>query len=219
MGRTLTYPQARSFYDGFGAKQDDQAWYEDAATARIIAHAHFESARLIVELGCGTGRFAQTVLRDHAGEQTRYLGTDLSSTMIALARERLEPFGERVTLERTEGEPSLPAPDASADRFVSNYVLDLLSDDDIRAVVAEAHRVLMPGGLLCLASLTFGRSLWPVMTTLAWRFAHWVQPRWVGGCRPIRIEDYLGDAQFETIASEVVEVKGLASEVYVGRKV
>ena len=215
MGRTLSYREAESFYDDFGAKQDDQAWYEDVATGRIRELADFAAAHSIVELGCGTGRFAASLLAD---TDATYLGTDLSETMIELATERLESFGERVTLVKAEGSPSVPVGDGSVDRFVSNYVLDLLSDDDIRTVVAEAQRVLEPGGLLCLSSLTFGKRLWPFMTTQVWRLAHRVQPRWVGGCRPIRIEDYVPASQFETVALEHVEVKGLASQVYVGRR-
>jgi ubiquinone/menaquinone biosynthesis C-methylase UbiE len=39
---------------------------------------------------------------------------------------------------------------ADSTDLLSTYVLDLLSDDDIRAVVNEARRVLRPDGLLAL---------------------------------------------------------------------
>ena len=42
------------------------------------------------------------------------------------------------------------------DRFVSNYVFDLLSGEDIHALLKEAHRVLVPDGYLCASSLTEG---------------------------------------------------------------
>ena len=54
----------------------------------------------------------------------------------------------------SNGTVHFPLSDHSTDRLISSYVLDLLSDGDIRALFAEAHRVLMPGGRLCLASLT-----------------------------------------------------------------
>jgi len=54
----LTRSQARTFYDRFGAKQDAQSFYEDAAIGDLIAHATFEQAEGIFELGCGTGCLA-----------------------------------------------------------------------------------------------------------------------------------------------------------------
>ena len=46
--------------------------------------------------------------------------------------------------------------DGAFDRFIRTYVLDLLPDVEIRAVLDEAHRVLKPDGLIGLASLTKG---------------------------------------------------------------
>jgi trans-aconitate methyltransferase len=63
----LTSEQARRVYDRVGRAQDWQRFYEDAATADLVAHAGFDAAHSIVELGCGTGRLA-------AGHLTR-LGT------------------------------------------------------------------------------------------------------------------------------------------------
>jgi ubiquinone/menaquinone biosynthesis C-methylase UbiE len=42
----------------------------------------------------------------------------------------------------------------SVNRFV-NYVLDLLSEEDIHAALGEAGRLLEPGGLLCLTELSY----------------------------------------------------------------
>jgi cyclopropane fatty-acyl-phospholipid synthase-like methyltransferase len=47
----------------------------------------------------------------------------------------------------TVGGAPIGEPAAAYDRFVSNYVFDLLSEEDIRAVIAEAYRVLRPGGI------------------------------------------------------------------------
>ncbi|HJN04158.1 MAG TPA: class I SAM-dependent methyltransferase, partial [Alphaproteobacteria bacterium] len=40
------------------------------------------------------------------------------------------------------GSVRLEAPDGAYDRFVSAYVLDLLSEDDITLLIGEARRVL-----------------------------------------------------------------------------
>jgi ubiquinone/menaquinone biosynthesis C-methylase UbiE len=49
-------------------------------------------------------------------------------------------------VELSDGSPRLPAGDGEYDRFVSTYVLDLLSAADTVDLLAEAHRVLRPGG-------------------------------------------------------------------------
>ena len=42
---------------------------------------------------------------------------------------------------------------------VSTYVLDILSDADIASMLRESHRLLRPGGVLCLTGLTFPQVL------------------------------------------------------------
>ena len=39
-------------------------------------------------------------------------------------------------------------PDRSFDRFISTYVLDLLSEENIDSLLSEAYRILRTGGLL-----------------------------------------------------------------------
>lgn len=72
---------------------------------------------------------------------------------MTLARDRMEPFGERAEMRRPEGAPSIDADDARFDRFVSGYLPDLLSPADVQTVLREAPRLLAPGGLLCAAGL------------------------------------------------------------------
>ena len=216
--RTLTHDEAREFYDEFGAKQDDQGWYEDVATAMLVSQADLSQAKKVLEFGCGTGRFALTLLSDHLGEDATYLGLDISETMIELSRGRLERFGSRVRLHQTSGHASLPTQDSTMDRVFSNYVLDLLSVDDIKRFFRESARVLHPGGLLCLTTLTHGASLPGKVVSTLWRIAHALRPQWVGGCRPVRVDDYVPADSFERTFSQVIAVKALTSEVWVGRR-
>ena len=92
-----------------------------------------------------------------------YIGFDISRTMVELAQDRVAPWAGCAEVQLTDGSPSLAVGDNTSDRFLSAYVLDLLGEEQIRAVLREAQRLLVPGGLLCLASLTFGNIL-----RLAW---------------------------------------------------
>ena len=210
----LSHDEARAFYDRFGAKQDLQRFYEDPAIDVLLAHADFEHAAAVIELGCGTGRFAETLLRTRLPPRATYLGIDISTTMVELARARLRPWQERAEVRLGDGELRVPAGDASMDRFVSTYVLDLLGEADIREALCEARRVLAPGGRVCLASLTFGRTAWSRTVCSLWSKIHERHPRWVGGCRPLELLPRL-DASWRVLHREVVCTFGVCTEVVV----
>ena len=211
--RGLTQTETEKFYDALGAKQDGAGYYEDVTLAQLSRFADFESAISIVEFGCGTGRFAEEMLRLN---NASYWGCDVSATMIQLSKKRLATFGERVTLVKSSGDLSLPLPDNSADRFVSNYVLDILSADEIEAVLREAKRILKPDGLLCLTGLTHGKGLFSKAWTAFWNLRFDLNPKWVGGCRPVALTDFLDG--WEVLHHNIVTVRGISSEVVVGSK-
>lgn len=213
----LSRAQARAFYDRFGAKQDSQGFYEDPATRHLLAHADFGAAERVFEFGCGTGRFAAALLAEHLPATARYTGCDLSATMVGLARDRLRPFGERAAVLHTDGAPALPVADGSTDRFVSNYVVDLLPPAEIAALLREAHRALSASGRLCLASLTHGTTPLSRAVAWAWARAHRLRPSLVGGCRPIELLDFLPADDWEVTHRSVVVAFGVPSEVAVAR--
>jgi ubiquinone/menaquinone biosynthesis C-methylase UbiE len=211
----LSREQARAFYDRFGSKQDWQGFYEDPATRDLVAHADFENAGSVFEFGCGTGRFAETLLEHHLPSSASYLGVDISSTMVELARRRLRRFGERVEVRLTEGEPRFDVKGGGFDRFVSTYVLDLLAFEDIRSAIAEAHRILGPGGLVGFASLTHGRTRLARLVGKGWKGLYSLRPSLVGGCRPIALLDFLPDTEWKIQHANRVTSFGISSEVVV----
>jgi SAM-dependent methyltransferase len=100
---TLTPEAAKRFYDWFGRRQDLQAFYEDPALETLLAHADCEHATAVFEFGCGTGRLAERLLARYLPQQSRYLGVDVSSTMVGLTRERLKPWGQRAQVRPADG--------------------------------------------------------------------------------------------------------------------
>lgn len=211
--RGLTIPETEKFYDSLSAKQDGAGYYEDMALAQLTRFADFESATSIVEFGCGTGRFAEEILRLN---NASYWGCDVSAAMIQLSGTRLAKFGKRVMLLKSSGEVSLPLAYNSADRFISNYVLDILSADEIEAVLREANRILKPNGLLCLTGLTHGKGLFSKAWTAFWNLRFDLNPRWVGGCRPVALTNFLDE--WDILHQGVVTTIGISSEVVVGMK-
>lgn len=214
---TLSHAAARALYDRIGRWQDTQRFYEDRATGELIAHSDLRNARAVVELGCGTGRIAERLLRSELPATARYHGIDISSTMVSLASRRLASWRDRATVAQSDGSPRIEAPDAAYDRFVSTYVLDLLSADDIGRVLAEAHRLLTPDGLLCLVSATHGkRPVERLVTGVAARLHAW-SPSVVGGCRAIDLRSFVRADHWHVLYRTVVSKWGVPSEVLVAR--
>lgn len=218
MRGVLSRREVERVYDRVGQMQDAQAFYEAPALAALVRHGDFGAAQRVVEVGCGTGRFAARLLRDALPPDARYRGVDLSRTMTRLARRALRPFSDRATVTCTDGRLRFDLPDASQDRVVATYVLDLLSDADVRTFLDEAHRLLAPGGRLCVAGLTWG--VGPVSTLVAhlWDLVHAARPTWVGGCRPMNVRARLSPRRWHVAHREVVTPWGVPSEVLVAEK-
>lgn len=213
--RYLTAAQAGRVYDRIGRIQDLQAVYEHRAIASLVARGDFEAARAVCEFGHGTGAFARRLLTRHLPGDAHYTGIDVSPRMHQLAARRLRDYPNRVELHLSDGSLHLPYPNSSFDRFVTTYVLDLLSPDDIQLALAEAHRLLAPDGLLCLASLTTGATRPARLLTRAWQAVWSIRPALVGGCRPITLTDHLDQASWSLRHRATVTTLAISSEVVV----
>jgi len=213
----LKESDVRKYYDRFGKKQDSQKFYEDPALEDLIAHASFNEAHHVFEFGCGTGRFAAGLLQEHLPPDATYFGNDLSETMVKLANERLAKYASRARVILSEHGVHFPAQVDSVDRVIANYVLDLLSESDIHEFLTEARRVLETNGKLCLVSLTYGNSIASSAVSGIWNWVFRLRASIVGGCRPIRLEDYLDTDDWQIEYQNVVIAYGVPSEVVVAR--
>ena len=115
----------------------------DAAVEDAIRAALADKPiRALLDLGTGTGR----MLELFGPEIERGLGLDLSLDMLALARARLDRAGLKHCSVRHGDIYDLTLPRDSFDVVIIHQVLHFL-DDSARAI-AEAARVLRPGGRL-----------------------------------------------------------------------
>lgn len=122
---------------GGGRLVDGQSSYQWLAAA-LTPQRH----RIVLDLGCGDGLLL-ALLRLHLGTGARLSGLDMSPEELAVAALRFGSSGVRLIAARAQ---AIPLANASQDAVVSHLALMLM--DDVAAVLAEARRVLRPGGAL-----------------------------------------------------------------------
>jgi ubiquinone/menaquinone biosynthesis C-methylase UbiE len=173
----------------------------------------------VFEFGCGTGRFAQALLTHHLPGTATYHAIDISPVMVGIARQRLEQFGPRANVRMTDGRLSIDEPSESLDRFISTFVLDLLSEHDIDKVIREAHRLLRPGGLLALSSQTAGFTLASRIFGSVWSALYAVRPALVGGCRALELLNFVLSSDWNICHHACITRFGIPLEAVVARRV
>jgi ubiquinone/menaquinone biosynthesis C-methylase UbiE len=117
---------------------------ETALLWRDLLSAHIDRNRisLVIDLGCGTGRFSE-LLAAHFGVQV--IGIDPSYKMVERACRK--PATGKVTYRQGSAE-ALPLPNDCADLVFMSMVYHHLNHPT--AVAQECRRVLRHGGYVCI---------------------------------------------------------------------
>lgn len=147
-----------ALFDALAPHYDE--WYRSPLGAyvdRIERELVLDLARprpgeAVVDLGCGTGQYAL----DLARRGLSVTGVDVSPAMLAVARRKAAAAGLPVRWVEADVR-AVPLPDAGFDLAVAVTVLEFLPDPE--RAVAEALRLLRPGGRLVAAVLGEG-SAW-----------------------------------------------------------
>jgi selT/selW/selH-like putative selenoprotein len=215
--RVFAPENAKRFYDRFGAMQDTQ-FYERAPFNELISRADFEQASSVFELGCGTGRLATRLLAERLPPQAHYLGIDISTTMVEIAARRIARWSDRAAVEEADGTTGLPYADGQFDRFIATYVFDLLPLSSIGSMLREAHRALSPKGKLCIVTSTEGVGPLSRMISKIWKAVYDRRPGLVGGCRPLRMSNFLNKSEWQIEYMQDRSSYGIASEILVATR-
>ncbi len=118
---------------------------ESEVEAAILAALGDRPFGCLLDIGTGTGRMIELLGR----RASIAIGIDRSPEMLRLARGRIEAAGLAHAEVRRGDMFALPQPDGSADTVVLHQVLHFA---DVPAdAIAEAARVLAPGGRLLIA--------------------------------------------------------------------
>lgn len=135
--------RVRGIWAEFAPKYDRQiAWWERILFGGGREWACSQAHGDVLEIAVGTGRNLPFYPRD-----ARLTGIDLSPETLEIARARARELGREIALVEGDAQ-ALPFPDSRFDTVVST--LTMCSIPDYHAAVAEARRVLRPGGRFIL---------------------------------------------------------------------
>jgi arsenite methyltransferase len=163
------------------------------------ALAELHEGEVVLDLGSGGGIDVLLSAR-RVGPGGKAYGLDMTDEMLALARENQRKAGV-TNAEFLRGEiEAIPLPDASVDVIISNCVVNLSGDK--RTVLAEAFRVLKPGGRFAVSDVVV-RGEVPAQVRQSMEL-------WVGcvagALTETEFRTYLGEAGFEDVSVEPTRI-------------
>ncbi len=141
------HENADSYLDGVRAAIPLIA--DQIALLHRIVDTTLGSVNTLLDLGCGDGALAESVLARHAGAKAVLV--DFSGPMLVRAKERFDGSGMDVTLVAADlSEPSwteaLPVAQ-DYDLVISGFAIHHLEDSGKRELFQEIFSLLRPGGL------------------------------------------------------------------------
>jgi SAM-dependent methyltransferase len=115
----------------------------------ILRHYGLASTGSVIDVGCGSGRTAIPLSKDHRGP---YLGVDLVKDLVDHARAHCARPDWKF---KVVSGLTIPAPDQSADMVCFFSVFTHLLHEQSYLYLQEARRTLKPGGRIVLSFLEF----------------------------------------------------------------
>lgn len=156
------------------------------------AIASLAAGETVLDLGSGAG-IDCFLAAQQVGETGYVIGVDMTPQMIEKARANAESAGFSNVEFRLGEIEALPVADETVDVIISNCVLNLSPEKD--RVLAEAYRVLKPGGRLVISDMVSEREVPAVLEG---------DLNAVAGCLPTQRDRYI--ARFEKAGFEDVRI-------------
>jgi arsenite methyltransferase len=180
----------------------------------VIEALDLQPGERVLDIGAGPG-FLACEMAAVVGEAGSVHGVDPSESMLAIAAHRERAPGSAPTEFRAGDALELPYPDASFDAAVTTQVYEYV--EDMPAALADARRVLRPGGRLLVLDTDWDSIVWRssdrerMRRVLAAWDEHLVDPH-----LPVRLTGLLADAGFTVTLRTTIPIlnAGLDPDTY-----
>jgi ubiquinone/menaquinone biosynthesis C-methylase UbiE len=167
-----------------------QTWLERSSLNTLLEMLEPGPQDRLLDVGTGTGELLRA-LAARPDRPHEVVGADPCRDM--LDRVPALPAGWETTEARGE---RLPFPDASFDLVTATYLLHVIDPSVRQAVIAEALRVLRPGGRFACITIAPPLTKTARLLTAPGRMAADRFPRQLVGLRPLDPAEDLADAGF-----------------------
>ena len=169
--------------------------------------ASIRDGESVLEVPVGTGLAFEKILS--INPTGRNEGIDLTEAMLRRAEKRASKAGFDNYRLRVGDAYQLDFADNDFDVLISNYLFNLLPQEDFGTVLEEFRRVLRPGGRLLMSNMTKGQH-W---CNDGWDWLYRFKPAWIGACRGLLLLPHVEASGFTHTKREYVSQLTFPSEI------
>lgn len=170
----------------------------ERVTVRAVHRLGEGAPATVLEVGVGPGQALAALAEKRPA---RIVGVDVSRAMLRQARRSLANGGASAALVRADAR-HLPFLSASFEGVIAAFVVEVMPQDDIPAVLTEMSRVLVPGGRIVIATVHVSS---PLLRSL-WMLAYRTLPDVVGHLRPLELGGLLEERGLRLLKEEEIPV-------------
>jgi ubiquinone/menaquinone biosynthesis C-methylase UbiE len=190
-----------------------EGWGERSINKRAQQLLHLECGEQLLEIGSGTG--ANMVRLGQQLPGNLIVGLDLSFGMCQEAQKKYSHYSFEHIYSLQGNAIKLPFSNRSFSNSLCCFSLEIIPPDHMSAALKEIHRVLKPGGRLCVAAMAEEKQDGLMMRM--YRLSMRCFPQLVD-CRPIQLASVLVKAGFALKQNQLLTLWGLPVQLLLVKK-